>query len=94
MAALLQALLDGSSPVIGAVFFSILYYMAFTDTFRQSPVYCYELSRSRLSFSFSFCYLILSRSLIAFTLLDLADTDHHDAITWPHLLLHIGYEDR
>src|ERR1700722_8186457 len=48
----------------------------------------------RVIFFFSFFYLILSRSFIAFTLSDLADTDHHDAITWPYLLSHIGYEDR
>src|ERR1700722_4428440 len=41
-----------------------------------------------------FLYLILSHSLIAFAPLDLADTDHHDAITWLHLLSPNGYEDR
>ena len=39
LAALPQTLSDGSSPVIGAVFFSILCCMAFTDTFCRSPVY-------------------------------------------------------
>src|ERR1700722_17653563 len=48
----------------------------------------------RVIFFFSFFYLILSHSFIAFAPSDLADTDHHDAITWPHLLSSIGYEDR
>src|ERR1700722_7198562 len=47
----------------------------------------------RVIFFFSFFYLILSHSLIAFTPSDLADSDHHDAITWLHLLSPIGYED-
>jgi len=48
----------------------------------------------RTIFFFSFCYLILSHSFIAFAPSDLADTDHHDAITWPHLLSPNGYEDQ
>ena len=38
-------------------------------------------------------YLIVLHSFIAFAPSDLANSDHHDAITWPHLLLPIGYED-
>src|SRR3984957_5881508 len=48
----------------------------------------------RVIFFFPFFYLILSHSFIAFAPSDLADTDHHDAITWPHLLSPNGYEDR
>ena len=55
--------------------------------------YCYELSRSSLSFSFSFLLSYHITFLITFTPLDLADSDHHDATTWPHLLSPIGYED-
>src|SRR3984957_19898024 len=47
----------------------------------------------RVIFFLFFLYLILSHSFIAFAPSDLADTDHHDAITWLHLLSPIGYED-
>src|ERR1700722_1079121 len=47
----------------------------------------------RVIFFLFFPYLILSHSFIAFAPSDLADSDHHDAITWPHLLSSIGYED-
>src|ERR1700722_4942417 len=47
----------------------------------------------RVIFFLFFLYLILSHSFIAFAPSDLADTDHNDAITWPHLLSSLGYED-